>query len=64
MFLLLLLSLSCYTTFYKLDIKPQSVKSMFMVDRLSKTYNPGHNILELYNILVRVRFTTSKTELD
>ena len=27
------------------------------------TYNPGHNILELYNILVQVRFTTSKTKL-
>ena len=28
------------------------------------TYNPGHNILELYNILVEIRFTTSKTKLD
>ena len=27
-------------------------------------YNPGHNILELYNILVQIRFTTSKTKLD
>ena len=27
-------------------------------------YNPGHNILELYSILVQVRFTTSKTKLD
>ena len=27
-------------------------------------YNPGHNILELYNILVKIRFTTSKTKLD
>ena len=27
-------------------------------------YNPGHSILELYNILVQVRFATSKTKLD
>ena len=26
-------------------------------------YNPGHNILELYNILVQVQFVTSKTKL-
>ena len=29
-----------------------------------QTYNPGHDILELYNILVKIRFTTSKTKLD
>ena len=28
------------------------------------TYNPGHNILELYNILVQAWFPTSKTKLD
>ena len=27
-------------------------------------YNPGHNILELYNILVHIQFTTSKRKLD
>ena len=27
-------------------------------------YNPGHNILELYNILVQIRYKTSKTKLD
>ena len=27
-------------------------------------YNPGHNILKLYNTLVQIRFTTSKTKLD
>ena len=26
-------------------------------------YNPGHNILELYNFLVQVQFATSKTNL-
>ena len=29
-----------------------------------KTYNPGHNILKLYDILAQVRFTTSKMKLD
>ena len=27
-------------------------------------YNPGHNILELYNILLQIRFTTSKRKFD
>ena len=27
-------------------------------------YNSGHNILELYNILVPIRFATSKRKLD
>ena len=27
-------------------------------------YNPGHNILELYNVLVQVGFAKSKTKLD
>ena len=29
-----------------------------------KNYSPGHNILELYNILVHIRFPTSKVKLD
>ena len=39
---------------------------MVLVKRFSdlKIYNPGHNILELYNILVQIRFTTSKGKLD
>ena len=28
------------------------------------TCNPSHNILELYNILGQIRFTTSKRKLD
>ena len=28
------------------------------------SYNPGHNILELYNILLQIQFTTSITKLD
>ena len=31
---------------------------------LDLVYSPGHNILELYSILVKIRFTTSKTKLD
>ena len=27
-------------------------------------YNPGHNILGLYNTLVQIRFTTNKRKLD
>ena len=28
------------------------------------SYNPGHNSLELYKILVQIRFTTSKRKVD
>ena len=28
------------------------------------TWNLGHNILELYNILVQIRLTASKTKRD
>ena len=31
---------------------------------ISETYNPGHDILELLDILSNVSFTTSKTERD
>ena len=37
-------------------------KWIYFVNR--KNYNPGHNILELYNILVQIRFTISKKKLD
>ena len=30
----------------------------------SNIYNPGHNILKLYNVLVQVRVATSETKLD
>ena len=32
--------------------------------RSDLTYNPDHNILELCNILVQIRFTISKRKLD
>ena len=35
-----------------------------MVSRQIGAYNPGHNILGLYKILVQLRFTKSKTKLD
>ena len=42
---------------YESSLKLQRAKTKF-------SGNPDHNILELYNILVQVRFNTSKTELD
>ena len=30
----------------------------------SKNYNHGHNILELYNLLIQTRLTTSKIKCD
>ena len=34
------------------------------IGSLAVSYNHSHNILELYNILVQIRFTTSKRKLD
>ena len=31
---------------------------------MSLTNNPGHNILELYNVLVQVPVATSKAEIE
>ena len=31
---------------------------------MQSTYNPGNNTLELYNILVQIRFITSEKKLD
>ena len=38
---------------------------MNKINRLKKNiiYNPGHNILELYCVLVQVRFATNKTKM-
>ena len=38
---------------------PKNLKLTFLAN-----YNPGHNILELYNTLVQIRFTTIKRKLD
>ena len=31
---------------------------------LGNIHDPGHNILELYNVLVQVRFATIKKKVD
>ena len=49
--------------FLHVDRKPIYRKPICMCGFLL-TYNPGHNILELYNALVQIRVTTSKTKLD
>ena len=36
----------------------------FLLEEPELSCNPGHDILELYNILVQVQFTRSKTKLD
>ena len=41
----------------------KSLKFEFMLVKISKTYDPGHNILELYNALIQMRFSTSKKKL-
>ena len=30
---------------------------------IEKIYNPGQNVLELYDVLVQAQFATSKTKL-
>ena len=35
-----------------------------MKNLVSRYYNPGHNILEFYSVLVQVQFTTNKMKLD
>ena len=34
------------------------------INTFKMNYNPGHNILELYNVLVQIRFTTSERKLE
>ena len=48
----------------KVTITKHSYKLAPDMDLLYHNYNPDHNILELYNILLHVRFTTSKMKLD
>ena len=35
-----------------------------MILKIFPTINLGHNILELYNVLIQTRLTTSKTKRD
>ena len=47
----------------KVTITKYSHKLAPDMDLLYHNYNPGHNILEHYNILLHVRLTTSKAKL-
>ena len=44
----------------------QKLKSSLEVQRAKRKFsdNHGHNILELYNVLIQTRLTTSKTKRD
>ena len=42
----------------------QKFESSMEVQKIKFSDSPGHSILELYNTLVKIRFTTSKTKLD
>ena len=44
----------------------QKLESLVDVQRAKEKFsdNTGHNILELYNVLVKVGFATSKMKLD
>ena len=60
---------SLWQTFYPLMFQsnekiPHPIILILLLKYNSQTSNPGHNILELYNVLVHVRFSTSKTKLD
>ena len=43
---------------------PSRLCSLKMHFSWNPNFNPGHNILELYIILVQIRFTTSNMKLD
>ena len=51
-------------------LKPKSLKGLRDSKNLLKyqsckiSYNLGHNILEIYNDLIQIRLTTSKTKRD
>ena len=45
---------------------PASLKKMMFIldEMILEFYNLGHNIFELYNVLVQIQLTTSKTKRD
>ena len=45
-----------FPIFYYLQLERKSIRN--------GDYNPDHNILELYNILLHIRFTKSKRKFD
>ena len=42
----------------------KNIKSTSKLSDKEESYNPGHNILELYNVLVQIRAAASETKLD
>ena len=47
------------------DFFQKKVELSLEIERLKQKYdNPRHNVLELYNALVQIQFTTSKTKLE
>ena len=54
-----------FNVYFSLFLTGDKVTELFKFDYLVLiTYNPGHDILELCNILVQIQFTTSKMKLD
>ena len=45
---------------------PASLKKMMFIldEMILEFYDLGHNIFELYNVLVQIQLTTSKTKRD
>ena len=45
---------------------PASLKKMMFIldEMILEFYNLGHNIFELYNVLVQIQLTTSRTKRD
>ena len=41
----------------------KSICNIFKANRLEPFYNPNHNILRLYNVLVQVRLTANKMKI-
>ena len=58
------------SAFFAISCEPPLIRGFlvkgYITNNLLKTdnYNPYHDILDPYNILVQVRFATSKTELE
>ena len=52
------------------NINPSFMKKSFSLEKqtgrfgISTNYNLGDNILDLYNVLIQTRLTTSKTKRD
>ena len=60
--------ISGYAVKMSLNICPCYCTYVFVISKVTRnvneSYNLGHNILELYNVLVQIRLTTSKTRID